>query len=68
MNTQGENIADNGGLREAQKAYGYLRSRQIRQTKGRRGVAEMEQTLPGLAHFTHKQLFYLGFAHVRINF
>ncbi|PSN34745.1 Neprilysin-11 [Blattella germanica] len=53
INTQGENIADNGGLREALRAYRKFRSRQ-----------RHEHTLPGLAQYSPEQLFFLGFAHM----
>ncbi|XP_063380922.1 neprilysin-4-like [Cydia fagiglandana] len=53
VNTQGENIADNGGVKQAFRAY-------IRWVK-KNGVAD--ETLPGLNH-THTQLFFLNFAQV----
>ncbi|CAG7836817.1 unnamed protein product [Allacma fusca] len=50
INTQGENIADNGGLRQAFRGYkAYVK---------RHG---QEQRLPGL-NFTPDQLFFIGFA------
>lgn len=52
--TLSENIADNGGLRAALRAYQTHKER----TGGSRLV------LPGLEHFTQEQLFYIGFARV----
>ncbi|KAJ2946219.1 hypothetical protein O0L34_g5155 [Tuta absoluta] len=53
VNTQGENIADNGGVKQAFRAY-------IEWVE-RNGVDG--ETLPGLNH-THTQLFFLNFAQV----
>jgi len=53
--TQGENIADNGGIKQAFNAY-------------RRSVAkaggEEEPRIPGLERFTPNQIFFMSFAHV----
>nr|KAI8736327.1 neprilysin-like [Biomphalaria glabrata] len=51
VNTQGENIADNGGLKQAYRAY-----RNWVKTQGKE-----EQNLPGL-HFSNNQLFFINFA------
>ncbi|RZF31949.1 hypothetical protein LSTR_LSTR012419 [Laodelphax striatellus] len=51
-NTLGENIADNGGLKAAFRAYQDWSSRN-----------KEEQQLPAL-NLTHEQLFFLGFAQV----
>lgn len=51
--TLGENIADNGGLREAVVAYA--------RWKARHG---QEPLLPGFTELTHEQLLFLAFGHV----
>jgi len=56
INTQGENIADNGGLREAFWAYLKYQNR-----------IPDEQLLPGLTQYSPEQLFFLGFAHVSVG-
>ncbi|XP_053996829.1 neprilysin-4-like isoform X2 [Hylaeus anthracinus] len=53
INTQGENIADNGGIREAYRAYKRLEARN-----------GGERVLPGLVGYSHEQLFFVGFAQV----
>ncbi|VDM32603.1 unnamed protein product [Toxocara canis] len=50
--TQGENIADNGGIKEAYKAY-------------RRYVDKLghdEKRLPGLEEYTNDQIFFMSYA------
>ena len=49
--TLGENIADQGGLRIAEIAY----------EKWLEGNSDAARSLPAL-EFTHRQLFYLGYA------
>lgn len=56
INTQGENIADNGGIREAYRAYQRLVTRN-----------PYQQALPGLVDYSNEQLFFLGFAQVKKN-
>ncbi|KAF2902180.1 hypothetical protein ILUMI_04005 [Ignelater luminosus] len=51
--TQGENIADNGGLKEAYRAY----------MKWLKKHSQADETLPGL-ELSGKQLFFLNFAQV----
>lgn len=55
FNTQGENIADNGGLRAALRAYSLFSIRNPTAKKER---------LPSLEHYSPEQLFFLGFAQV----
>ncbi|CAL1541739.1 unnamed protein product [Lymnaea stagnalis] len=54
VQTQGENIADNGGIKEAYRAY-----KKYANTKG-----HTERRLPGLLHYTSDQLFFINFAQV----
>uniref|UniRef100_A0A8C2XAL0 Phosphate regulating endopeptidase homolog, X-linked n=1 Tax=Cyclopterus lumpus TaxID=8103 RepID=A0A8C2XAL0_CYCLU len=56
--TLAENVADNGGIREAFRAY----RRWVEQSRG--GVEEPR--LPGVA-LSNNQLFFLSYAHVRCN-
>ncbi|KAF5284505.1 hypothetical protein FQR65_LT13521 [Abscondita terminalis] len=53
VNTQGENIADNGGIKQAYKAY----------MKWFKENPTADETLPGL-NISNKQLFFLNFAQV----
>ncbi|XP_045764028.1 neprilysin-4-like isoform X2 [Maniola jurtina] len=55
FNTQGENIADNGGLRAALSAYDLY---------ARRHPTARRTVLPGLPDYTPNQLFFLGFAQI----
>ena len=56
--TAGENIADNGGVREAYLAYrNWIQSNN--------GGSE-EARLPGLEQYTPDQLFFLGYGNVSI--
>ncbi|XP_034488295.1 endothelin-converting enzyme 2 [Drosophila innubila] len=52
--TLGENIADNGGMREA-----YLAYRLYVKEMGRERLK-----LPGLEHYTHEQLFFIAFGNL----
>jgi predicted metalloendopeptidase len=51
-----ENIADNGGIREAYRAFTRL--------KTRRGVEALSPRLPGLEQYSPDQLFFIGYASV----
>lgn len=51
--TLGENIADNGGFKEAYYAY----KRYVEQNGP-------EKYLPGMDQFTHEQLFFISFGNV----
>ncbi|KAG5672471.1 hypothetical protein PVAND_002598 [Polypedilum vanderplanki] len=52
-NTLGENIADNGGIREAFYGYNYFIK-----TSGK------EKKLPGFEDFTHEQLFFMSYGNL----
>jgi membrane metallo-endopeptidase-like protein 1 len=56
INTQGENIADNGGLREGYRAYKNFLKRKMH--------GKMEPKLPGLKQYSNEQLFFISFAQV----
>jgi predicted metalloendopeptidase len=51
-----ENIADNGGIREAYRAF--------KKMKARRGLDVLSPRLPGLEWYSPDQLFFIGFATV----
>jgi predicted metalloendopeptidase len=56
QDTLGEDIADNGGLRKAYRAFKRAWSR----------VVGLNSSLPNLASFTPEQLFFLGYGTVGI--
>jgi len=51
-----ENIADNGGIREAYRAFKKL--------KARRGLDVVSPRLPGLERYSPDQIFFIGYATV----
>ena len=54
--TQGENVADNGGVREGYRAYKNFLKRSM--------DGKEEPKLPGLQKYTNDQLFFISFAQV----
>ena len=54
--TQGENVADNGGVREGYRAYKNFLKRAMQE--------KAEPKLPGLQKYSNDQLFFISFAQV----
>lgn len=54
--TQGENVADNGGVREGYRAYKNFLKRSM--------DGKEEPKLPGLQKYTNDQLFFISFSQV----
>jgi predicted metalloendopeptidase len=55
FSTLAENIADNGGIREAYRAYQRYKERH-----------DPELVLPGMEDFSHEQLLFLSYGNVSI--
>ena len=59
QNTLGENIADNGGVRESFRAYrNYIKNQ---------NGGNPEPKLPGLQEYTSEQMFFISFSQVCID-